>query len=107
MKGQRSLPVVVLLAAGLLTGCGSSTESAATGGSKEPLKIALVPPTGGTLDQMGQAATRGWEYAAAEVNAKGGVDGHKVESCGPRPTSSRRRRCALCARPSPSSRRIS
>ena len=30
MKGQRSLPVVVLLAAGLLTGCGSSTEGAAT-----------------------------------------------------------------------------
>jgi ABC-type branched-subunit amino acid transport system substrate-binding protein len=79
MKGQRSLPVVVLLAAGLLTGCGSGTEGAATSGSKEPLKIALVPPTGGTLDQMGQAATRGWEYAAAEVNAKGGVDGHKVE----------------------------
>ena len=38
-----------------------------------------MPPTGGTLDQMGQAATRGWEYAAAEANAKGGVDGHKVE----------------------------
>jgi branched-chain amino acid transport system substrate-binding protein len=78
MKGQRSLPVVVLLVAGVLTGCGSSGEGAAAGGN-EPLKIALVPPSGGSLDELGKAATRGWEYAAAEANAKGGVDGHKVE----------------------------
>jgi ABC-type branched-subunit amino acid transport system substrate-binding protein len=78
MKGQRSLPVFALLVAGVLTGCGSNQPGAAAGG-QAPLKIALVPPSGGTLDQMGQAAARGWEYAAAEANAKGGIDGHKVE----------------------------
>jgi ABC-type branched-subunit amino acid transport system substrate-binding protein len=79
MRGKLMLPLAALLVA---TGCGSSGDGAATGGgqqNREPLRIALVPPSGGTLEQMGQAATQGWEYAAAEANAKGGVDGHKVE----------------------------
>jgi branched-chain amino acid transport system substrate-binding protein len=79
MKGMLRLPLLTLLAAGVVAGCGSSDEGAATKRSGEPLRIALVPPSGGTLEQMGKAATQGWEYAAAEVNAKGGVDGHKVE----------------------------
>jgi branched-chain amino acid transport system substrate-binding protein len=79
MRGKLMLPLAALLVA---TGCGSSGDGAATGGgagNRAPLRIALVPPSGGTLEQMGEAATRGWEYAAAEANANGGINGHKVE----------------------------
>src|SRR4051795_10002172 len=82
MRGKLTLPLTMLCAATVAAGCGSSgTDGAASnsGADKAPLKIALVPPSGGTLEQMGSAAVSGWEYAAAEANAKGGVDGHKVE----------------------------
>src|SRR5919112_5685130 len=70
-----------LLMAGLLTACGSSDSSSSGGGSKsgEPLKVALIPPSSGPLAVFGADATKAWEYAAQEVNANGGVDGHKVE----------------------------
>jgi branched-chain amino acid transport system substrate-binding protein len=66
-----------LAVAATTAGCGSAGSSAT--GSQAPLKIALIPPSGGALARLGADATRGWEYAAAEVNAQGGVDGHKVE----------------------------
>ena len=77
MNGKVVGGLAALIAAGLVTGCGSSSESG--GGDKSPLKVVLIPPSGGALAQMGKDATSGWEYAAAEANANGGVAGHKVE----------------------------
>src|SRR5687767_7794941 len=71
-----------LLSTALLAGCGSSDDAdsgAATGGSKEPLKIVAVTTTGGALEQFGADSLAAIEYAADEANAAGGVDGHKVE----------------------------
>jgi ABC-type branched-subunit amino acid transport system substrate-binding protein len=76
-----------LLLMGGVAACGSdsggdsgskSTSSGATA-NKDPLKVALIPPSSGALAVFGADAVKAWEYAAAEVNAKGGVDGHKVE----------------------------
>jgi branched-chain amino acid transport system substrate-binding protein len=81
MKTQVLGTALALSIAGFAAGCGSGDGGG--GGSaaqnKDPLKVALIPPSGGALAQMGADATRGWEYAAAEANAKGGVDGHRVE----------------------------
>ena len=69
-----------LLMVGLLAACGSSGDSSSSGGSKSgaPLKVALIPPSSGPLAVFGTDAAKAWDYAAKEVNAKGGVDGHKV-----------------------------
>jgi branched-chain amino acid transport system substrate-binding protein len=78
----------LLLLGGLPACGGDNSDSATSGGSKtssggaksgEPLKVALIPPSTGALAVFGGDAARGWEYAAKEANANGGVDGHKVE----------------------------
>lgn len=83
MRYKRWTMALALTAAvGGVTACGSGDEAGGaskSGGSGAPLKIALVPPSGGALEQLGKNAVRGWQYAAAEANAHGGVDGHKVE----------------------------
>jgi ABC-type branched-subunit amino acid transport system substrate-binding protein len=42
------------------------------------LRVALIPPASGPLAVFGQDAVDAWKFAADEVNAQGGVDGHKV-----------------------------
>lgn len=71
--------LLVLVAAAGLAACGSSDDGDTGAGGSEPLKIGLIPPGGGPIAQLGENAKRGWEYAAKEVNANGGVDGHNVE----------------------------
>jgi branched-chain amino acid transport system substrate-binding protein len=74
-----------LLTVALLAGCGGSSgdSSSSSGGSSaaksgEPLKVALIPPSSGALAVFGKDAAQAWQYAADQVNAKGGIDGHKV-----------------------------
>jgi branched-chain amino acid transport system substrate-binding protein len=79
--------VIAALSALLLTGglaaCGSSNSSgsgaAGSGSNHDPLKVVLIPPSSGALAVFGTDAEKAWEYAAQQANAKGGVDGHKVE----------------------------
>jgi branched-chain amino acid transport system substrate-binding protein len=47
--------------------------------TKEPLKIGVPTALTGTYAQLGDEAKRAIEFAVAEANAAGGVDGHKVE----------------------------
>jgi ABC-type branched-subunit amino acid transport system substrate-binding protein len=65
----------------VLAACGGSGSSGGSGGGSggEPLKVALIPPSSGALAMFGEETTRAWQLAADEVNAKGGIDGHKVE----------------------------
>jgi ABC-type branched-subunit amino acid transport system substrate-binding protein len=62
---------------------GTKTTSSGGGGSTkssgEPLKVALIPPGSGALAVFGKDAADAWQFAADEVNANGGVAGHKVE----------------------------
>jgi branched-chain amino acid transport system substrate-binding protein len=79
----RVLPAVGAAALVLaLAACGSSTSGSGSGGSSDaaaPIKIALIPPSTGALAQYGTDEVKGWQVAVDQVNAKGGVAGHKVE----------------------------
>jgi branched-chain amino acid transport system substrate-binding protein len=76
--------LAALLMMGALSACGSDDDDGggsggSASGTGEPLRIALIPPSGGPLAPFGEDAVSAWEFAAEEVNAAGGVDGHKVE----------------------------
>ncbi len=47
---------------------------------KEPVKIGLLTSKSGTFAAQGEEIIRAIEFAIDEVNAKGGVDGRKVEA---------------------------
>jgi branched-chain amino acid transport system substrate-binding protein len=77
--GDRAAASLLALAAGCaLAACGSQDDTASKG-SGEPVKVALIPPLSGALGVFGKDTVKAWEFAAAEVNAKGGVAGRKVE----------------------------
>lgn len=46
---------------------------------KEPVKVGLVSSKSGVFAQQGEEVMRGVRFAIDEANAKGGVDGRKVE----------------------------
>ncbi len=46
---------------------------------KEPVKIGLVSSKSGVFAEQGEEVIRGIRFAVEEINAKGGVDGRKVE----------------------------
>lgn len=74
--------VPAMLVTTLLAACGGSSgdgDDAGSGGSKEPLRIAVLPTTAGALQQFGTDSAAAIQLAADEANAKGGVAGHKVE----------------------------
>ena len=56
-----------------------AAADASSSRQQEPIKVALIPPSSGALAVFGADAAKAWQFAADEVNAKGGVDGHKVE----------------------------
>jgi branched-chain amino acid transport system substrate-binding protein len=62
-------------------GCGGDEGSATSGGGGggEPLKIGAMNPYSGDFSLYGTELLRGYQLAIDEVNAKGGVDGRKVE----------------------------
>ena len=87
MKHKVFAALSALLLMGGIAACGSDSGGGSGGGggsssksgNKDPLKIALIPPSSGALAVFGTDAVKAWQYAADEANAHGGVDGHKVE----------------------------
>lgn len=67
---QRSLAGLVLVAALPLS---------AMAQAKDPVKVGLVSSKSGVWAEMGEEAIRGVRFAIDEVNAKGGIEGLKVE----------------------------
>ena len=47
--------------------------------AKDPVKIGLVSSKSGVFSQQGEEVIRAIQFAIDEANAKGGVDGRKVE----------------------------
>ena len=64
-------------AAALLAGCASSTGGSA-GSSSGPVNYGVLSCFTGRLASLGQAMLQGSKVAQAEINAAGGVLGHKV-----------------------------
>ena len=78
MKTARfALALALILGVGACGGDDDGSERAGTGDA--PIVIGLLPPSAGPLAEIGGDAVKAWQFAAEEVNAKGGVDGHKVE----------------------------
>jgi ABC-type branched-subunit amino acid transport system substrate-binding protein len=74
--------LTALLMGFALSACGSDDDDsggAASDGGKDPVRVALIPPASGPLAAFGEDAVSAWEFAAEEVNANGGVNGHMVE----------------------------
>lgn len=81
---KRVLPAAGAAAALALTlaACGSATTSSGGSAASDagaPIKIALIPPSTGALAQYGTDEVKGWQVAVDEANAKGGIDGHKIQ----------------------------
>jgi branched-chain amino acid transport system substrate-binding protein len=71
-----------LAAVALAAGCGSDSDSGggdAGEDAKEPVKVAMVPPTSGPLALFGEQLREGGEFAIKQLNAEGGIDGRKLE----------------------------
>lgn len=67
---QRSLAAAALMAA---------LPMAAVAQGKEPVKVGLVSSKSGVFAQQGEEVMRAIKFAIDEANAKGGVDGRKIE----------------------------
>jgi branched-chain amino acid transport system substrate-binding protein len=70
---------VNLLMVGLLGMAGAMSAPVSPAVSQETLKIGVPTALTGTYAGLGNEAVRAVEFAVAEVNAKGGVAGRKVE----------------------------
>jgi branched-chain amino acid transport system substrate-binding protein len=64
-----------------VAGCGSSDGDGGggSGGSKAPIQIGVIGGQTGVYAYIGNDQAQGAKIAAAEINAKGGVDGRKIE----------------------------
>lgn len=76
MKNRKQLSNVAL-AAVLALGIGLPAAAWAQG--KEPVRIGLVSSKSGVFVQQGEEVIRAVRFAIDEANARGGVDGRKVE----------------------------
>ena len=47
--------------------------------AKDPVKVGLVSSKSGVFSQQGEEVIRGVRFAIDEANAKGGIDGRKIE----------------------------
>ncbi|CUH65408.1 Leucine-, isoleucine-, valine-, threonine-, and alanine-binding protein precursor [Thalassovita gelatinovora] len=56
--------------------------TALSGASADTLKIAFIDPLSGPFGPTGQDGLNEWEYAAEQINAKGGINGNQVEVTG-------------------------
>lgn len=70
------------VAAAVLAACGSSGSGgsgSSSGIASGPIKIGVIVPLSGPLATIGQAELDGVKVAVQLQNAKGGIDGHKLD----------------------------
>jgi len=82
---MRSTAVVVLaatisVAAAACSSSGSSspTRSSVSPSSSAPINVGMIAPLTGAFAPLGQGDEQGAEIAVSQLNASGGIDGHKV-----------------------------
>jgi branched-chain amino acid transport system substrate-binding protein len=86
-RGPKLMLMLVAAAAAIaigLLGCGGSSDSdtgssSASGDSKEPIKIAYPAAQSGFMAFYDMPIGHGMEFAIEDINAKGGVEGRKLE----------------------------
>lgn len=77
MKAKTACVGLIVTAATLLSGCGSSGAGNNDGG--EDFRVLALVPLSGPLASLGGLHVAGLESAAAVLNENGGVDGRKVK----------------------------
>jgi branched-chain amino acid transport system substrate-binding protein len=80
IHGARFLPIGItaVMVTAALSGCSGSSTSSGGSSSKAPLTIGASLSLNGDFSADGIAFERGYKLWAHDVNAKGGIDGHKV-----------------------------
>jgi branched-chain amino acid transport system substrate-binding protein len=80
-NGARFLTLAATAAAtaALIAGCGSSSGTTTSSGSKSPILIGASLSLTGDFSADGQAYQKGYEFWAGQVNSHGGILGRKVE----------------------------
>jgi len=86
MKKLLAMALATVIAAGMVTGCASksnSSDGSATGSSApasgEALKLGVLAPLTGEVSVYGVAAKNGIELAIEEINKAGGILGSQIE----------------------------
>jgi len=67
---------VVILAAAVALACCSSVQA------EDNFRIGLIDPLSGPAATTGEVGLKTWQFLAGEVNAKGGLNGQKLEVVG-------------------------
>jgi branched-chain amino acid transport system substrate-binding protein len=80
MKKWLVILVVSLFALSIVSGCGSSTPAKPAQEQAKPIKIGVVTSLTGERALTGQYSKNGIMMAIEEVNAKGGINGRKLEA---------------------------
>jgi branched-chain amino acid transport system substrate-binding protein len=84
---MRSTAAVVLVAAisvaaaacsSSTSSSSSSTHSTTSSSSSAPINVGMIAPLTGAFAPLGQGDEQGAEIAVSQLNASGGIDGHKV-----------------------------
>lgn len=77
------VPAIALGLAGMLTfalaGCGGTAGQQAASDSSSPYLIGVTDDLSGPVSDYGQAVKKTWSAYIDEVNANGGVNGHKLK----------------------------
>ena len=79
MKKWVALLVMVLFVMALVTGCSQSTPAKPADDKGKPIKIGVVTSLTGERALTGQYSKNGILMAIEDVNAKGGINGRKIE----------------------------
>ncbi len=79
-RGSRSRrPVVLVVAAMTVIGATTSgCSGAATAAERDPYDIGLIASQTGAASQLGVGELHGAQLAVDEINARGGIDGHRL-----------------------------
>lgn len=79
LKAITAAALCAALAAGLLTGCGGDKKTGAAASGESVIKLGGLAPLTGNYAEYGKGFQVGFQMAIDEINAKGGVNGHKFE----------------------------
>jgi len=79
MKRRLSLICSLMLLVGLIAVAATITHGASKSKAKEPYKIGAIFSVTGRAAPLGQPEKETAEMIVEQINAKGGIDGHKIE----------------------------
>jgi branched-chain amino acid transport system substrate-binding protein len=62
-----------------IAACGSSPSTTSSASGSSPIKVGMIAPLTGAFAPLGEGDEQGAELAVSQINAAGGIDGHKID----------------------------